>query len=210
MTAADRDPREDAALLGRPATIIDVALPGVVMETAATALDGTITVTATVIAALVAAANTMMSGGTAAHPRVVVLPWTTTLLPGADTRTRTVGTTARLLTLTSTGARTTVRPAISLPVMDRTHLVKVPTLVMTIGGVELAAAIGKQFLTSLSTSSSEGASLPYLDTAHYPDDGIIELYKPQDSVETVATRAGGLVRKAATTRLTQLIPKMTF
>lgn len=151
MTAADRDPHEDVALtmVDRPATIIDVVLPAVAMETADTALDGMITVTATVIAALVAAANTMMTGGTAARPRAVVLPWTTTHLPGADMRILTVATTARLLILTLTGARTIrVRPAISLPVMDPTHLVKVPTLVMTIGGVELAAAIGKQSLTS--------------------------------------------------------------
>ncbi|KAK8053880.1 hypothetical protein PG996_013181 [Apiospora saccharicola] len=74
VTAADRDLREDAALPDRPVTIIDVALPVVVMETADTALDGMITVTATVIVALVAAANTMMSGGTAAHPRVVAPP----------------------------------------------------------------------------------------------------------------------------------------
>lgn len=45
-------------------------------------------------------------------------------------------------------ARTIARPAISLPVMDPTHLVKGRILEMTIGEGELAAATGKQFLTT--------------------------------------------------------------
>ncbi|KAK8069716.1 hypothetical protein PG994_006332 [Apiospora phragmitis] len=53
---------------------------------------------------------------------------------GAHTRTRTAATMVRPLTLTLTDARTIVRPAISLLVMHPTHRVKVPTLVMIIGG----------------------------------------------------------------------------
>ncbi|KAK7975985.1 hypothetical protein PG989_014448 [Apiospora arundinis] len=71
VIAADRDPREDAGLTmeALPAMNIDVARPVVVvMATADTALDGMITETATVTAALVAAGNTMTNDATAVRP----------------------------------------------------------------------------------------------------------------------------------------------